>query len=66
MPQKILRSAPLRVWRRGADDFLVGTEPDLGDEHDLGWVKYDGELRIWTGPFAMAAINTRVVVRNGR
>ena len=23
--------APLRVWRRGADDFLVGTEPGLGD-----------------------------------
>jgi short subunit dehydrogenase-like uncharacterized protein len=39
-------------------------EPDLGDERDLGWVKYDGELRIWTGPFAMAAINTRVVRRS--
>jgi len=23
--------APLRVWRRGADDFLLLTEPDLGD-----------------------------------
>src|SRR5919199_5062618 len=23
--------APLRVWRRGADDFLIGTEPGLGD-----------------------------------
>jgi len=23
--------APLRVWRRGADHFLVGTEPSLGD-----------------------------------
>jgi aminomethyltransferase len=23
--------APVRVWRRGADDFLVGTEPELGD-----------------------------------
>ncbi len=23
--------APLRVWRRGADDFLLGTEPELGD-----------------------------------
>ena len=23
--------ALLRVWRRGADDFLLGTEPELGD-----------------------------------
>ena len=23
--------APLRVWRRGADDFLLLTEPELGD-----------------------------------
>src|SRR5437868_8462342 len=23
--------APLRVWRRGADDFLLGTEPELGE-----------------------------------
>jgi folate-binding protein YgfZ len=23
--------APLRVWRRGHDDFLVATEPELGD-----------------------------------
>jgi folate-binding protein YgfZ len=23
--------APLRVWRRGADDFLLGTEPGLGE-----------------------------------
>jgi len=23
--------APLRVWRRGAADFLLGTEPELGD-----------------------------------
>jgi folate-binding protein YgfZ len=23
--------APLRVWRLGADDFLLGTEPELGD-----------------------------------
>jgi short subunit dehydrogenase-like uncharacterized protein len=39
-------------------------EPDLGDERDLSWVRYDGELRIWTGPFAMAGINTRVVRRS--
>jgi folate-binding protein YgfZ len=23
--------APLRIWRRGADDFLVATEPELGE-----------------------------------
>ncbi len=39
-------------------------EPDLGDERDLDWVRYDGDLRTWTGPFAMAGINTRVVRRS--
>jgi len=39
-------------------------EPDLGDERDLGWVRYDGELRMWTGPWAMAGVNTRVVRRS--
>jgi len=39
-------------------------EPDLGDERDLDWIRYDGELRIWVGPFAMAGINTRVVRRS--
>jgi len=39
-------------------------EPDLGDERDLGWVRYDSDLRMWTGPFAMAGINTRVVRRS--
>jgi len=29
-----------------------------------GWVRYDGGLRMWTGPFAMAGINTRVVRRS--
>src|SRR4029077_9646819 len=24
-------------------------EPDLGDEHDPGWARYDGGLRMWTG-----------------
>jgi short subunit dehydrogenase-like uncharacterized protein len=38
-----------------------GAEPDLGDERDLDWVRYDGDLRRWVGPFAMAGINTRVV-----
>ncbi len=39
-------------------------EPDLGNERDLAWVRYDEELRMWTGPFAMAGINTRVVRRS--
>ncbi len=39
-------------------------EPDLGDERDPGWVRYDDGLRMWTGPFAMAGINTRVVRRS--
>jgi len=39
-------------------------EPVLGDERDPGWARYDGELRMWTGPFAMAGINTRVVRRS--
>jgi short subunit dehydrogenase-like uncharacterized protein len=41
-----------------------GAEPDLGDERDLDWVRYDGDLRMWAGPFAMAGINTRVVRRS--
>jgi short subunit dehydrogenase-like uncharacterized protein len=39
-------------------------EPDLGRERDLEWVSYDGDLRMWVGPFAMAGINTRVVRRS--
>ncbi len=39
-------------------------EPDLGGEPDLEWVSYDGDLRMWVGPFAMAGINTRVVRRS--
>jgi short subunit dehydrogenase-like uncharacterized protein len=39
-------------------------EPGLGDERDLGWVRYDSDLRVWTGPFLMAGINTRVVRRS--
>src|ERR1022692_3746753 len=30
---------------------------------DLEWVSYDGQLRIWAGPFLMAGLNTRVVRR---
>ena len=39
-------------------------EPDLGREHDLDRGTYDGDLRMWVGPFAMAGINTRVVRRS--
>jgi short subunit dehydrogenase-like uncharacterized protein len=39
-------------------------ETDLGDERDLDWVLYDGGLRMWVGPFAMAGVNTRVVRRS--
>jgi short subunit dehydrogenase-like uncharacterized protein len=39
-------------------------EPDLGDERDLDWVRYDSDLRMWIGPFLMAGINTRVVRRS--
>jgi short subunit dehydrogenase-like uncharacterized protein len=39
-------------------------EPDLGDERDLDWLSYDGDLRMWVGPFLMAGINTRVVRRS--
>jgi short subunit dehydrogenase-like uncharacterized protein len=39
-------------------------EPDLGDERDLDWVRYDTDLGMWIGPFLMAGINTRVVRRS--
>ena len=39
-------------------------EPDLGGERDLDWFRYDGDLRMWLGPFVMAGINTRVVRRS--
>ena len=39
-------------------------EPDLGREHDLDRGTYDGDLRMWVGPFAMAGINTRGVRRS--
>jgi len=39
-------------------------EPDLGAEPDLAWARYDAGLGMWTGPFVMAGINTRVVRRS--
>ena len=39
-------------------------EPDLGDEPDQQWVSYDRDLGIWSGPFLMAGLNSRVVRRS--
>ncbi len=55
--------------RRVVDDPYAlspdrGAEPDLGREHDQEWVSYDGDLGIWSGPFLMAGLNTRVVRRS--
>jgi short subunit dehydrogenase-like uncharacterized protein len=40
------------------------SEPDLGNEADLGGVERNEKLGIWLGPFVMASINTRVVRRS--
>jgi short subunit dehydrogenase-like uncharacterized protein len=39
-------------------------EPDLCSEPELDWVRYDGDLRMWVGPFVMAGVDTRVVRRS--
>src|SRR6201999_3400711 len=39
-------------------------EPDLWRQRDLMKVRHDKMLGIWTGPFLMASINTRVVRRS--
>ena len=41
-----------------------GAEPDLGDQSELQWARHDTALGIWTGPFIMAGLNTRVVRRS--
>jgi len=60
--------ASARCRRVLADPYALSpdraAEPDLGDERDLDWVRYDRQLGMWTGPFAMAGINTRVVRRS--
>lgn len=40
------------------------SEPSLGDERDLSWVRHDQGLGLWTGPFVMAGFNTRIVRRS--
>jgi short subunit dehydrogenase-like uncharacterized protein len=39
-------------------------EPALGDESDQRGVRWSDELKTWTAPFLMAAVNTRVVRRS--
>lgn len=39
-------------------------EPDLGEERDLDWFRFDSDLGMWVGPFVMAGLNTRVVRRS--
>jgi short subunit dehydrogenase-like uncharacterized protein len=36
----------------------------MSDESDLMWVRHDGDLDVWVGPFVMAGVNTRVVRRS--
>jgi short subunit dehydrogenase-like uncharacterized protein len=54
--------------RVAADPYALSpdraAEPGLAGERGLDWVRYDSDLGMWTGPFAMAGINTRVVRRS--
>src|SRR6201996_2349877 len=54
--------------RVAADPYALSpdraAEPDLGRQRDLMKVRHDKMLGIWTGPFLMASINTRVVRRS--
>jgi short subunit dehydrogenase-like uncharacterized protein len=54
-----------RVRRLLNDPYSL--DPDRGergpDGHDQRGVRWDADLGMWTGPFLMAAINTRVVRR---
>ncbi|HWG14140.1 MAG TPA: saccharopine dehydrogenase NADP-binding domain-containing protein, partial [Streptosporangiaceae bacterium] len=54
--------------RAVADPYAISpdraAEPRLGGERDRYRVRYQADLGIWTGPFVMAGINTRVVRRS--
>jgi len=54
--------------RKAADPYALSpdraAEPDLGRQRDLMKVRHDADLGMWTGPFLMASINTRVVRRS--
>ena len=39
-------------------------EPQMSEESDLMWIRHDGDLNSWIGPFVMAGVNTRVVRRS--
>jgi short subunit dehydrogenase-like uncharacterized protein len=57
-----------RVRRLLADPYALDPDrpepgPDGGDQRG---VRFDADLGRWTGPFVMAAINTRVVRRSNR
>ena len=39
-------------------------EPQMSDKSDLMWIRHDGDLNSWIGPFAMAGVNTQVVRRS--
>ena len=57
-----------QLRRAAADPYALSpdraAEPDLGRQRDLARVQRDAVLDIWTGPFLMASINTRVVRRS--
>ena len=60
--------ADKQLRRVAADPYALSpdraAEPDLGNERDTVAVRKDPELGRWTGPFVMAAANTRVVRRS--
>ena len=59
------RDPKVRLVRR--DPYALDPDPGRGPRPDgpdqLG-VRFDPELKMWTGPFVMAAVNTRVVRRS--
>lgn len=54
--------------RLAADPYALSpdrdAEPDLGPQPDAVGPRWDPDLGIWTGPFVMAAYNTRIVRRS--
>lgn len=55
--------------RRVVDDPYAlspdrSAEPDLGPQPDVTGPRFDHDLGMWTGPFVMAAYNTRIVRRS--
>jgi short subunit dehydrogenase-like uncharacterized protein len=54
--------------RVAADPYALSpdraAEPDLGDQRELRWARFDAGLGSWVAPFVMAPLNTRVVRRS--